>query len=111
MHPGLQRRLDLDSLLADIPHHLPSLRFLYSVYVLIAFPLGKYRVVDRTADAKGKLQLTVFQCGSGESGDGVGESLNRLTRREVSVYTKRTKSTCVRFRTDRRTPTLVDLFC
>jgi hypothetical protein len=38
----------------------PSLRFWYSVYVLIAFPLGKYRAIDRSPDPKGKLQLTVF---------------------------------------------------
>jgi hypothetical protein len=47
--------------------------FLYGVYVLIAIVFGKYRVIDRTADSKGKLQLTVFQCGSREAGDGVGE--------------------------------------
>src|SRR5579864_5150272 len=35
-------------------------RCLYSVYVLIAFPFGKYRVIDRSVDSKGKLQLTVF---------------------------------------------------
>jgi hypothetical protein len=34
--------------------------FLYSVYILIAFALREYRVIDRTADVKGKLQLTVF---------------------------------------------------
>jgi hypothetical protein len=34
--------------------------FLYSVYVLIAFAFGEYRVIDGAADAKGKLQLAVF---------------------------------------------------
>jgi hypothetical protein len=33
---------------------------LYSVYILIAFALREDRVIDRTADVKGKLQLTVF---------------------------------------------------
>ena len=40
--------------------HVPSPRFLYSVYVLIALALGEYRVIDRSADPKGKLQLAVF---------------------------------------------------
>jgi len=35
-------------------------RFLYSVYVFIAFALGEYRVVHGSGDPKGKLQLTVF---------------------------------------------------
>jgi hypothetical protein len=38
----------------------PSPRFLDSVYVLIALPLGEQWIIDRTADAKGKLQLAVF---------------------------------------------------
>jgi hypothetical protein len=33
---------------------------LYSVYVLIALALGEYGAIDRSADPKGKLQLTVF---------------------------------------------------
>jgi hypothetical protein len=40
--------------------HLSSPMFLYSVYVLLAFPLGKYRVINGSADPKGKLQLPVF---------------------------------------------------
>jgi len=40
--------------------HRPLARFLYRVYVLIAFALGEYRVIDRSGDPKGKLQLTVF---------------------------------------------------
>jgi hypothetical protein len=46
---------------------------LSSVYVYIALAFGKYRVIDRTADTKGELKLSVFQSGSGEPGDGVGE--------------------------------------
>jgi hypothetical protein len=46
------------ALLKQAAGQLP--RFLYSVYVLIALALGEYRVVDRSADPKGKLQLTVF---------------------------------------------------
>jgi len=34
--------------------------FLYSVYVLIVLALGEWRVIDRSADPKGKLQFTVF---------------------------------------------------
>jgi hypothetical protein len=41
----------------------------------------------------------------GESG-----STNRLTHREVRVCAKGNRSTCVRIKTDRRTPTLVNLF-
>ena len=59
------------TLLDQAPRQLPG--FLYRVYVLIAFPLGEYRVIDRTADAKGKLQLAVFQRGSGQPRDGIGE--------------------------------------
>jgi hypothetical protein len=33
---------------------------LYSVYVLIALALGECGAIDRSADPKGKLQLTVF---------------------------------------------------
>ena len=40
--------------------HLPSPVLLWSVYVLIALTLGKYGTIDRSADPKGKLQLTVF---------------------------------------------------
>jgi hypothetical protein len=40
--------------------HLPLPRFLYRVYVLIAVALGEYWVIDRPADPKGKLQLTVL---------------------------------------------------
>jgi hypothetical protein len=36
------------------------LGFLYSIYVLFTFPLEEYRAIDRSADPKGKLQLTVF---------------------------------------------------
>jgi hypothetical protein len=39
---------------------LPSSRFLGSVHVLIALSLGKYGTIDRSANPKGKLQLTVF---------------------------------------------------
>src|SRR5258706_2756331 len=73
MHLERQPRPNIDPLFPDVLRHLPSPRFLYGVYVLIAIAFGKYRVIDRTADSKGKLQLTVFQCGSGEAGDGVGE--------------------------------------
>lgn len=41
-------------------YHLPSPMLLWSVYVLIALALGEYRVIDRSADAKWKLQLTVY---------------------------------------------------
>jgi hypothetical protein len=34
--------------------------FLYSVHVLVTFALGKHRAIDRSADPKGKLQLTIF---------------------------------------------------
>ena len=40
--------------------HLPLPTLLYSVYVLVALTLGKYGAIDRSADPKGKLQLTVF---------------------------------------------------
>ena len=40
--------------------HLSSPMFLCSVHVLIALTLGKYGAIDRSADPKGKLQLTVF---------------------------------------------------
>ena len=40
--------------------YLPSAMFLHSVDVLIALTLGKYGAIDRSADPKGKLQLTVF---------------------------------------------------
>jgi hypothetical protein len=33
---------------------------LHGVYVLIALALGECRTIDRSADPKGKLQLTVF---------------------------------------------------
>jgi hypothetical protein len=42
------------------PNHLPSPMFLYSVYVFVALAFGKYRVIDRSADPKGKLQLAVL---------------------------------------------------
>ena len=54
-------------------YRLPSPRFFYSVYVPIAFSLGEYRVVDRSADTKWELQFTVYQCGSGQASDGVRE--------------------------------------
>ena len=38
---------------------LPSTRFLCSVYILVAFPLGKYWAIDRSGYTKGKLQFTV----------------------------------------------------
>ena len=38
-----------------------STLFLFSVYVLVALALGEDRAVDRSPDAKGKLQLAVFQ--------------------------------------------------
>src|SRR4029077_6548573 len=59
------------ALLKQAVGQLPG--FLYRVYVLIALALGKYRVIDRSADPKWKLQLTVFQCGSGQPRDGIGE--------------------------------------
>jgi hypothetical protein len=34
--------------------------FLYSVHVLIALTLGKYRAIDRSTDPKGELQLSFF---------------------------------------------------
>jgi hypothetical protein len=37
-----------------------SAMFLCSIYVLIALTLGKYGAIDRSADPKGELQLTVF---------------------------------------------------
>jgi hypothetical protein len=45
---------------ARLYHLLPSPMLLRSVYVLIALPLGEYRVIDRSADAKWKLQLAVY---------------------------------------------------
>ncbi len=39
---------------------MASMRFLPGVYVFIALALGEYRAIDRPADPKGKLQLTVF---------------------------------------------------
>jgi hypothetical protein len=34
--------------------------FLYSVHVLIALTLGKYRAIDRSTNPKGELQLSFF---------------------------------------------------
>ena len=33
---------------------------LWSVYVLVTLPLGKHWAIDRSANPKGKLQLTIF---------------------------------------------------
>ncbi len=56
--PPEMRCLECSTLLKQATGQLP--RFLDSVYVLITFPLGKYRAIDRSADPKGKLQLTVL---------------------------------------------------
>jgi hypothetical protein len=47
------------ALLKQAAGQLP--RFLYRVDILLALAFGEYRVIDRTADAKWKLQLTVYQ--------------------------------------------------
>jgi hypothetical protein len=52
---------------------LPSPLILYGVYVLISLALGEYGAVDRSTDPKGKLQPTVFQCGSRQPRNGVRE--------------------------------------
>src|SRR5882762_2059348 len=85
MHPERQRRPNIDPLFPDVLRHLPSPRFLYGVYVLIAIAFGKYRVIYRTADSKGKLQLTAFQFGSGEEVDGVGEEALGGTLRQAAI--------------------------
>jgi hypothetical protein len=46
--------------IATIPSRPLSPMILYSVYVLIALALGKYGAINRSADPKRKLQLTVF---------------------------------------------------
>ena len=56
-HSSSSFRIDHSSATAG---QLPLTRFLYSVYVLIAFALREYRVIDRSDDPKGKLQLAVF---------------------------------------------------
>jgi hypothetical protein len=56
--PASMRFSECSTLLKQTTRQLP--RFLCSVYVFIAFPLGKYWAIDRSADSKGKLQLTVF---------------------------------------------------
>src|ERR1700737_184956 len=66
--PGWNRRQG-----ARPSHFLPSPLIWYRVYVLISLALGEYGAVDRSTDPKGKLQLTVFQCGSRQPGNGVGE--------------------------------------
>jgi hypothetical protein len=40
--------------------YFPSRMIQYGVNILIAFPFRKYRAVDRSADPKGELQLTVL---------------------------------------------------
>jgi TRAP-type mannitol/chloroaromatic compound transport system permease small subunit len=51
--------------LVKIAHSLAIVIFispmcLYSVHVLIALTLGKYRAIDRSTDPKGELQLSFF---------------------------------------------------
>ncbi len=53
---GLERGLDAQNFLLG-PHSPMILR---SVYVLVTLPLGKHWAIDRSADPKGKLQLTIF---------------------------------------------------
>jgi hypothetical protein len=37
-----------------------SLTIRYGVNILVTFALGKHWAIDRSADPKGKLQLTIF---------------------------------------------------
>jgi hypothetical protein len=48
------------SFLSDFIHPLRSGVLLWCVHVFIAFSLGKYGAIDRSANPKRKLQLAVF---------------------------------------------------